>query len=378
MAYRKGEKIEPGIWWLRDSKEYLAEISYIIPQTGKRIRERKTTHRLDLAQQWRQTRKADALRGEIRKEKKTQRMRFAAFAEEYLEKWSRIKKKRLTYLSDCYRVDTLKKIFGKKVLGEITRRQVEDYIAQRLREGKSPATANRELCCLKNMLRKAVDWEYIESNPAWGVKQQAEPIPEYEFLTEDELEAFLKAVTPSRRALFVVAAHTGMRKGELQKLEWKDVNFNQGEKGLITLRDTKNNETRYIPMNEAVKEALQRHPKQLVKDEQEAKSRVCPLVFCDKEGRPFKDVRAAIEGGLERAQIDKHIRFHDFRHTFASHLVMKGVDLRTVAKLLGHKDIKMTMRYTHLAPEHLQAAVDVLVPGEKTTGVHKVSIESHQ
>jgi len=57
---------------------------------------------------------------------------------------------------------------------------------------------------------------------------------------------------------------------------------------------------------------------------------------------------------------------------------MKGVDLRTVAKLLGHKDIKMTMRYTHLAPEHLQAAVDVLVPGEETTGVHKVSIESHQ
>ena len=54
------------------------------------------------------------------------------------------------------------------------------------------------------------------------------------------------------------------------------------------------------------------------------------------------------------------IRFHDLRHTFASHLVMKGVDLRTVAKLMGHKDIKMTMRYAHLAPEHLQAAVDAL------------------
>ena len=62
---------------------------------------------------------------------------------------------------------------------------------------------------------------------------------------------------------------------------------------------------------------------------------------------------------MARSKIEKHIRFHDFRHTFANHLVMRGIDLRTVAKLMGHKDIKMTMRYAHLAPDHLQAAVDV-------------------
>ena len=63
---------------------------------------------------------------------------------------------------------------------------------------------------------------------------------------------------------------------------------------------------------------------------------------------------------MERAHIKKHIRPHDLRHTFASHLVMKGVDLRTVAKLLGHRDIRVTMRYAHLAPEHLRSAVSVL------------------
>ena len=86
---------------------------------------------------------------------------------------------------------------------------------------------------------------------------------------------------------------------------------------------------------------------------------VCPWVF-HIGGEPLRSVRKVFEGSLKRADITRYIRFHDLRHTFASHLVMKGVDLRTVAKLLGHRDIKMTMRYAHLAPEHLQAAVDVL------------------
>ena len=72
------------------------------------------------------------------------------------------------------------------------------------------------------------------------------------------------------------------------------------------------------------------------------------------------DVKKGLAGALERAGIHRHVRFHDLRHTFASHLVMHGVDIRQVANLLGHKDIKVTMRYAHLAPEHLQAAVDAL------------------
>ncbi len=63
---------------------------------------------------------------------------------------------------------------------------------------------------------------------------------------------------------------------------------------------------------------------------------------------------------MERSKIGKHIRFHDLRRTFASHLVMAGMDMRTVTRLMGQKDIKMTMRYAHLAPDDLQAAVGVL------------------
>ena len=80
-----------------------------------------------------------------------------------------------------------------------------------------------------------------------------------------------------------------------------------------------------------------------------------------KDGEGLKSIRNGFEAAVKRAGIEKHIRFHDLRHTFASWLVMKGIDLRTVAKLVGHRDIRITMRYAHLAPEHLQAAVDALV-----------------
>ena len=107
-------------------------------------------------------------------------------------------------------------------------------------------------------------------------------------------------------------------------------------------------------MNRTVREALQRHPKRI------ANSQVCSLVFSSEKGNPITDVKKGFAGALKRAGIDRHVRFHDLRHTFASHLIMKGVDLRTVAKLMGHRDIEMTMRYAHLAPDHLQAAVDAL------------------
>ena len=78
------------------------------------------------------------------------------------------------------------------------------------------------------------------------------------------------------------------------------------------------------------------------------------------DGNSLKSIQKAHDGSLERSKIGKHIRFHDLRRTFASHLVMVGMDLRTVTTLMGHKDIKMTMRCAHLAPDDLQAVVGVL------------------
>ncbi len=124
---------------------------------------------------------------------------------------------------------------------------------------------------------------------------------------------------------------------------------NWGIVKVITLLNTKNGEKREVPMNEQVKTALIRvmkHPES-------------PYVFCNEHGEPRHDIRKSYSTALKKSGI-KDFRFHDLRHSFASQLVMAGVDLNTVRELLGHKDITMTLRYSHLAPSHKQRAVDIL------------------
>ena len=106
---------------------------------------------------------------------------------------------------DRYSTERLKAFFGSRMLSEIRRHDIEDYVVQGLTTGRSPATVNRELCCLKNILQKAVDWEYIEKNPAWGVKQQRESPPEFKFILADEIERLIAAYTPELQALAILA-----------------------------------------------------------------------------------------------------------------------------------------------------------------------------
>ncbi len=82
-------------------------------------------------------------------------------------------------------------------------------------------------------------------------------------------------------------------------------------------------------------------------------------VFTDRDGNPYKSVKKSFSTALKRAGI-RDFRLHDCRHTFASQMVMNGVDLATVKDLLGHKSLAMTLRYAHLAPEHKRKAVNIL------------------
>ena len=114
----------------------------------------------------------------------------------------------------------------------------------------------------------------------------------------------------------------------------------------ITLRKTKNNELRITPINDTLYETIKGLPRYFKSD----------YLFFNKDGDRLKTIRTGFEKAVKRAGIED-FTFHDLRHTFASHLVMNGVDIRTVQQLLGHKDIKMTMRYSHLSDSHLMDAV---------------------
>ncbi len=137
-----------------------------------------------------------------------------------------------------------------------------------------------------------------------------------------------------------------MRKGEIFNLKWQDVNF---DLKLIHVSDSKNSEARDIPLNDTCYETL----KALREKAEEGQD----YIFVNpKTGKPYDDIKRSFKTALKKAEIED-FTFHDLRHTFASHLVMNGVDLMTVKELLGHKEIKMTMRYSHLSPDHKKIAV---------------------
>ena len=247
-----------------------------------------------------------------------------------------------------YTLDLWKQYFGNAPLREITQQKIERYLTDSAEtRGWNVASRNRYLIMLKAVFTKAVEWGMLASSPAKPIEFLRGQEARTRFLTTEEIERLLAGASKRFRPLLVVALHTGMRKGEIFRLRWPDIDF---QNGLITVQKSKAGKRRSIPMDETVTEALRAlpsrfaqgvvFPSQTTGEELTDVSNIFPLL-CDKVG---------LEG----------VRFHDLRHTFASHLVMRGVDLRTVQELLGHATLTMTMRYAHLAPEHKAKAVRVL------------------
>ena len=140
-----------------------------------------------------------------------------------------------------------------------------------------------------------------------------------------------------------------MRKDEILSLRWDNLDLKHGF-FLLNQNQTKNSERKEIPINGTLRDTLVGLSRRLD---------VSHVFFDPVTGKRYLDVKRSFKTALKRAGI-KDFHFHDLRHTCASHLIMSGVDLPTVSKLVGHKDIKMTLRYAHLAPSHMTKAVDIL------------------
>ncbi len=244
---------------------------------------------------------------------------------------------------------SMEPVLGQKRLDEISARDLEQYRRKRQRDGRSDVTINRELAFLRNVFNKAIDWEEVSENPVRKIRFAQENNQRIRFLTEAEEGRLLPLCKDPLRPLVITALHTGFRAGELLSLTWKEVDFT---KRLLTVHSAyaKNGERRSIPMNDVLHATLK---------EVRIKHSVRGPVFLNRAGTSYRSYRTAFENAVVKASItDFH--FHDLRHTFASRLVMAGVDLPTVKELMGHKDIKMTLRYTHLSNEHKHVAVRAL------------------
>lgn len=270
---------------------------------------------------------------------------FEDFAEKYLA-FSKANKAAKSSRRDMTSLRTnLVPHFKGYYLFDISSQMIEEYKAVRLAAVK-PATLNRELACLRHMYNKAIEWGYVGRNPMRGVRLLKEPPERLRFLSPEEVEVLLEQCSVYLRPIVVTALHTGMRKSEILGLKWSQVDLRECT---ITIEKTKTNERRVIPINDVLLEEVRKIPRRLRSD----------FVFCNKNGEPYGDVSKGFKAAVRRAGVE-NFRFHDLRHTFASHLVMCGVDLRTVQELLGHRTMKMTVRYSHLSKAHLQEAVNRL------------------
>lgn len=285
------------------------------------------------------------------------RLKFKDFAQDYLDRvvptlrWADQAARIVGYWVDY---------FGDKRMAEVTAAEIERYRVDRLKEFKGdpklkkhirPATVNREVAVLKRMFNVARQWDVIESNPVTKLRMLPERNARLRYLTIEEAQRLVEAAVPHLRPLLIVGLNTGGRRGELFGLRWQDVDLRAR---VISFIDTKNGRRRDIPVNAAVCDTLRALPRR------------GEFVFSHSGGK-LASVVHAFKTACKRAGITD-FRFHDLRHTFASHAAMSGIDIPTLQQLLGHRTPVMTARYSHLAPSHVMRAVERLDLGRPPRG----------
>jgi len=234
-----------------------------------------------------------------------------------------------------------RQFFGNLSVNRVVPSQVERYKAIRREKVKS-GTVNRELTCLKTVFNLAIKNGKALTNPVRQVKMLLNPAKRIRFLTQGETRLLLRACDDRLRPLVILALQTGMRRGEILNLRWRDIDF---DNRLLWIGETKTGEGRYIPMDETVVKMLS-----------ERQDKIPDKLLFAKNEYPRWIVRRWFNRAVKKSAITV-CTFHTLRHTFASHLVMAGVDLVTVGELLGHKNYTTTLRYAHLAPEHKRGAM---------------------
>ena len=240
--------------------------------------------------------------------------------------------------------------FGKLNLSEIDTKIVDSFQSYLISKSLSAASVNKYLAILKAMLSKAVHWNMCPDSILSKVRK-VKPLKNVNkrlrYLSKEECFSLINACAKHLKPIVLTALLTGMRKSEILNLTWQQIDLKHG---YILLDKTKNDDRREIPISKGLKKLLFSIPR----------NPEIPYVFYNPETKkPYTDVKTAFKNACKKAGIED-FHFHDLRHTFASYLVMNNTGLAVVKELLGHKDIKMTMRYSHLSPEHKVRAISNL------------------
>ncbi len=290
-----------------------------------------------------------------------QRITVQDFIDKYLD-YCKINKSTSTYKVDRNRLNQFRRFVGEMGINKLREINYElmEQFKSRVLNSAGPTTFNHHLELIKAMLRKAVDWRYLRSNPLSGFKpMKNSSARQVRFLTHEEIFNLLSKADSTMKSLIRVFLLTGMRRSELVYLEWQDIDF---KNQLITIQakpeqgfHPKSYRPRTIPMSTELEKVLLDLPQKGKYVFDNGLNQ--PLHYPNTYYKKFTQI-------LKKAGI-KDANLHTLRHTFASHLVMSGVDLRTVQELLGHSSIKVTEIYSHLCPSHTRKAVECLRFGNK-------------
>jgi len=340
-----------GVFQKRGKRGKRYYIDYYVD--GKRVRECVGDVPRKLAEDTLKVRQAEIVQGKYQLKSKVLNPTFQALCQDYRDY---LRPRREGKALDTYenRLKRLEPFFGKYRLSQISPFLIEKYIRERRSQRTyrktfvSAATVNRELQVFKRMFNLAIQWKKAQANPVREVKFLKEERKPDRVLTQEEEDKRLASSASHVRMAVVLALHTGMRLGKVLGLAWSDINLREN---FIMVVKAKGSKTRSIPINRVLREALLEFRKPAGKGTY--------LFFNDRTGKPIQAIKTGFVKAVRRAGIP-HCCFHDLRHTFATRLVLAGVDLATVSELLGHSSIEMTMRYAHPSPENRRRAVELL------------------
>jgi integrase len=282
-------------------------------------------------------RKAALREGKFFDVRKESAIAFGVLCDRYLKEYAALHKKPRSYERNVTSTKVLKAFFGEHTLVKNIRAEtVHAFILHRKDQGKAAATINVEVAHLSHLFTWACKLGLATHHPTRGIGA-LKANQKTRYLSREEIQLLIGVCDGDLRDMVILALGTGMRASEVLGLDRDHVDLKQG---VAILPDTKNHDRRIVPLPPQVVDVLQQRPSPL--------RELFPGWYIQKLDSAFAESAHTVS--LE------DVTFHTLRHTFASHAVMAGVDLYTVAKLLGHRKIDMVQRYAHLAPAHLQGA----------------------
>lgn len=284
--------------------------------------------------------------------------RFGDYADRYLEfiRSGQGTKARNTISKESCNLVLWKEHFGDLRVDQIKRSHVNAFIEARLKAGMAPRTVNLDVITLRNVLKRAVDDQWIQDLPTRGMKPLRISTPKRPFYPVAEIERLCSAAESKNAVEFRdyvrFLTFSGSRMNEALRVRWQDVDFDRQQVTIGAEGDTKNRTARTVDFNPNLAELLENMAGRRAPDSQ--------WLFPSPQ-RGEKDIHAAtFRESLSMAKAKAEMQafgFHDCRHTFISMCVMAGVDFMTIAAWVGHRDggVLIGKVYGHLADAHKRA-----------------------